>query len=298
MRAVFRTVLLGVALAMPLASQSRDQLLVNARWLNDHLKDPNLVLLHIGEKPKFDAAHIAGARFVDFHEFAMGDSATGLTLELPPAEALREKLAALGISNDSRIVVYYGEDWVSPATRVILTLDYAGFGNASSLLDGGMGAWKRAGYSTTAEVAPAKPGNLSPLKIKPVTVTAEFVRDNVGKPGIAVIDGRAAVFYDGVNEGGPRDARKKGHIKGALSVPFTEITGDSLELKSPQKLNELFTKAGVKPGDTIVGYCHIGQQATAMLFGARTLGYKVLLYDGSFEDWARKGWPVEVPPGK
>lgn len=298
MRSLFRTVLLGLALAMPLAAQSRDQLVVNARWLNDHLKDPSLVLLHIGEKPKYDAAHIAGARFVDFHEFAMGDSATTLTLELPPAEVLRAKLAALGISNDSRIVVYYGEDWVSPATRVMLTLDYAGFGNASSLLDGGMGAWKRAGYATTAEVTPAKPGNLSPLKINPVTVTAEFVRDNVGKPGIAVIDGRAAVFYDGVNEGGPRDARKKGHIKGALSVPFTEITGDSLELKSPERLKELFAKAGVRPGDTIVGYCHIGQQATAMLFGARTLGYKVLLYDGSFEDWARKGWPVEVPPGK
>jgi 3-mercaptopyruvate sulfurtransferase SseA len=35
-----------------------------------------------------------------------------------------------------------------------------------------------------------------------------------------------------------------------------------------------------------------------MLFAARTLGYKVLLYDGSFEDWARKGWPVEVPSGR
>jgi thiosulfate/3-mercaptopyruvate sulfurtransferase len=266
--------------------------------LNDHLKEPNLVLLHVGEKPKYDAAHITGARFVDFHELAMADSATTLTLELPPAEALRAKLAALGISNDSRIVVYYGEDWVSPATRVMLTLDYAGFGNASSLLDGGMGAWKRAGYATTAEVTTAAPGTLSPLKTRPVTVTAEFVRDNVGQPGVAVIDARASVFYAGVNEGGPRDARKKGHIKGALSVPFSEITGDSLKVKSPEKLKELFTRAGVKPGDTIVGYCHIGQQATAMLFGARTLGYKVLLYDGSFEDWARKGWPVEVPPGK
>ena len=38
----------------------------------------------------------------------------------------------------------------------------------------------------------------------------------------------------------------------------------------------------MKPGDTIIGYCHIGQQATGMLFAARTLGYKVLLYDGSF----------------
>jgi thiosulfate/3-mercaptopyruvate sulfurtransferase len=51
----------------------------------------------------------------------------------------------------------------------------------------------------------------------------------------------------------------------------------------------------VKPGDTVVGYCHIGQQATGMLFAARSLGYKVLLYDGSFEDWTtRKDYPVEA----
>ena len=56
-----------------------------------------------------------------------------------------------------------------------------------------------------------------------------------------------------------------------------------------------FTKAGVKPGDTVITYCHIGQQATAVLFAARTLGYKVMLYDGSFEDWSRRDLPVDNP---
>ena len=50
----------------------------------------------------------------------------------------------------------------------------------------------------------------------------------------------------------------------------------------------------MRPGDTIVGYCHIGQQATAMLFGARLLGYDVRLYDGSFQDWAQRNLPVEA----
>gem|GEM_PF-1578746 len=64
-------------------------------------------------------------------------------------------------------------------------------------------------------------------------------------------------------------------------------------------LHPLFTKAGVKPGDTVIGYCHIGQQATAVLFAARTLGHTVLLYDGSFEDWSRHAeYPVENPSRK
>ena len=45
----------------------------------------------------------------------------------------------------------------------------------------------------------------------------------------------------------------------------------------------------------VITYCHIGQQATATLFAARTLGYSVMLYDGSFEDWSRRDLPVDNP---
>ena len=116
--------------------------------------------------------------------------------------------------------------------------------------------------------------------------------------GFAVIDARASSFYDGVQEGGPRDHRMAGHIAGARTVPFTSVTTDGLKLKPAEELTAIFAKAGVKAGDTVVGYCHIGQQATAMLFAARTLGYPVLLYDGSFEDWARRGYPVDNPARK
>ena len=55
----------------------------------------------------------------------------------------------------------------------------------------------------------------------------------------------------------------------------------------------------MKPDDTVIGYCHIGQQATAMLFAARSLGHRVLLYDGSFQDWSRHtDFPVENPSQK
>jgi thiosulfate/3-mercaptopyruvate sulfurtransferase len=284
--------------AAPLAAQGpREKLVVSPQWLNAHLNDKNLVMIHIGEKPGYDSGHIAGARLIDMTSFLAPTVPGGPTLELPNPDTLRAGLARLGVSNDSRIVLYAAGN-ITRATRVLLTLDHAGLGDATLWLDGGLAAWKAAGFATTSDATPAAVGTLSPLKTKPVTVAAEFVRDNIGKPGIAVIDARASAFYDGLQEAGPADARRKGHIKGALSVPYTEITDAQGVLKSPADLQAVFTKAGVKPGDTIVGYCHIGQQATAMLFGARTLGYKVLLYDGSFEDWARRDWPLAVPPGK
>jgi hypothetical protein len=62
---------------------------------------------------------------------------------------------------------------------------------------------------------------------------------------------------------------------------------DEQQKEVARRLAALFTAAGVKPGDTVVTYCHIGQQATAA-FAARTLGFKVLAYDGLFEDWSRR----------
>ncbi len=85
----------------------------------------------------------------------------------------------------------------------------------------------------------------------------------------------------------------KGHIPGAVNIPFSKITDDNM-LVDRERVAALFAAAGIKPGDTVVAYCHVGQQGTAVVFGARLLGYTVMLYDGSFQDWAmNKRGPVE-----
>lgn len=296
---IVATIALLLATSSVFAKSPREALVVTTAWLAAHINDPNLVLLHVGDPDEYKAKHLPGARFVMLSDIAVSDrSATGLILEMPPtAEDLRGRLAKLGISNDSRIVVYYGKDWVSPTTRVIFTLDYAGLGDRAVLLDGGMDAWVRDGHDVTATVPPPRTGKLAPLKIHKTIVDAEFVRANKDKPGVALVDGRAAAFYDGVDTGGMADQKHRtGHIAGAGNFPFTEITDDDLMLRSPEELRALLTKAGVQPGDTILGYCHIGQQMTAVLFVGRTLGHKVLLYDGSMQDWSRhKDFPVDNP---
>jgi thiosulfate/3-mercaptopyruvate sulfurtransferase len=276
----------------------RTPLVVNAAWLAQNLEHPDLVLLHVGTKATFDAGHIPGARYVDFRATLAAPSAAGdtsaLTLEMPPPDILRERLAGLGISDTSRVVVYQSDEQWTPSTRVLLTLDYAGLANVA-WLDGGQKAWTKAGHALTTEVPPAKTGTLAPLKLRPVVVDAEFVKAKLNSPGFAIVDSRNTAFYDGTRAGGrPGAEHKTGHIAGALSVPFDTLTSPDVELKSTDEIRAVFTKAGVKPGDTVITYCHIGQQATAVLFAARTLGYKVMLYDGSFEDWSRRDLPVEV----
>jgi thiosulfate/3-mercaptopyruvate sulfurtransferase len=292
---------LACLIAATVFASPRQNLVVDAAWLKAHLADPDLVLLHVGDKAEYEAAHIPGARFVTQQDISVSDhSGKGLMLEMPPAEDLRHRLEALGISDASRVVVYYGKDWVSPSTRIMFTLDYAGLGARSSLLDGGQEAWVRAGGAVTKDVAPVKTGSLSALKLRPIVVDAATVKARIGTPGVSVVDGRDASFYDGVETGGSHGTpHRTGHIRGALSIPFTSITDDRLLVKSDAELAAIFAKAGVKANDTVIGYCHIGQQTTAMLFAARTLGHPVLLYDGSFEDWSRHtDYPVDNPSEK
>mgnify|MGYP003383275957 CR=1 FL=1 len=278
----------------------RDALLVSATKLAQRLEDPGLVLLHVGDRADYTSGHIEGARHVSLADISISDRTglgSGLTLEMPDAATLREKFMSLGISDNSRIVVYFGNAPFQSATRIVFTLDYAGLGEQTSLLDGGLAAWVREGRAVTSAVPEVRPGRLKPLTIRPLVVTREDVRASRGDTSRAIVDARHVDFYAGAQSGGSMFSRHRaGHIPGALSLPFTAVTDARLMLRSPEELASLFAAKGVKPGDTVLAYCHLGQQATAVLFAARTLGHKVLLYDGSFEDWTRfKEYPVTKP---
>jgi thiosulfate/3-mercaptopyruvate sulfurtransferase len=293
-----------VAAPLPAAVQApgaaRDRLVVSAAWLAQHVNDPDLVLLHVGAKATYDAGHIARARYVSWRDqLTTGDgTGTSLTLEMLPPDVLHDRLAALGISDRSHVVVYQSDDQWTPSTRVVLTLGYAGLASVS-WLDGGQKAWTQAGQPLSTAVPDVKAGSLAPLKPRPIVVDADFVKAHLGTPAFALVDARLPAFYDGTRTGGGRGSEHKtGHIAGAVNVPFDSFTSADVQLKPAAEIAAAFTKAGVKPGDTVITYCHIGQQATATLFAARTLGYKVLFYDGSFEDWSRRDLPVDNPSVK
>ena len=303
MAAVIPTVA-GTAITAGQARQQlnpRDTMVVSTAWLGSHLKDQDLLLLHLGVKPEYDAGHIPGARFVTMNDISLSDSSpTGLNLQMPAADDLKTRLEAIGVSDASRVIVSYGKDRIASATRVLYTLDYAGLGSHVSLLDGGVEAWKAEGRPMSTDVPAAVRGQLATLKVQPTIVDAEFVKAQIEKPGIVVIDSRLPAFYSGAQAGGSTASpHRAGHITGANNVPYVETLDADQKLKPADALAGLFAAAGAKTGDTIVTYCHIGQQATAVAFAARTLGFKVLLYDGSFEDWSRRTeLPVTNPSKK
>lgn len=278
------------------ARAAQADMLVTPQWLSAHLGDPDLVVLHVGDKGDYGAHHIPGARYVDLMDIAV--ERDGLSMQLPTAAELKQQLQALGISDRSRIVVYYGKDWISPATRVVFTLYAAGLGDRVSLLDGGMSRWQHHGGAISDKKVPAATGVLSDLHLQPVIVDANFVKGHMNAPGYDIIDARAQVYYDGVQAGGAMWHQRKGHIPGAKSIPFTSFTRDDLTQKTADETRAIFAAAGVKPGDHLIVYCHVGQQATAVLFAAREVGIDAVLYDGSFEDWSLHDGAVSSGEGR
>jgi thiosulfate/3-mercaptopyruvate sulfurtransferase len=287
------SLIVALVVAMSSVAAQRESMLTTPAWLAQHLSDANLVILHVGPKPEYDAAHVPGARHVTLNDMSAPRVDGGLTLEMMSAEEFRKTLASLGVSDNSRIVVVFSGNLISSATRIVFALDTFGLGDRTTLLDGGMTGWTRAGNPVTTDVPAPKTGTLSPLKMRPIVITADDVVARMKQPNVSVVDGRTDAFYSGAQTGGGQATpHKTGHIDGAGSVPYVSLVDENQNLKSKAELEEAFAKAGVKPGDTVIGYCHIGQQATAMLFAARSLGHPVLLYDGSFEDWSRRNLPV------
>ncbi len=274
------------------AQDSRESIVVSADWVAEHLNDDNLVLLHVGEDTAYQSEHVPGAHFVSFMDIWHEDSHGGgdnLVLELPEPDRFQAMLRGWGINDDSRIVVYWGSEWVTPAARTIFTLDWAGLGDRTVLMNGGIGAWKTAGHDVTTEVPRRGNGNVTVRPRDDLIVDAKWVQEYTTEPGYALVDARSQAVYDGIRE----TRGRAGHIPGAGATPWTEFIDEEIMLRSAAEIEAVFAGAGVRDGDTVVVYCHIGQFATMAMFAARTLGYEVKLYDGAFQDWAQRDLPVE-----
>jgi thiosulfate/3-mercaptopyruvate sulfurtransferase len=293
--------LLGWAMAASAATcgghGNRDTMLVSTGWLAEHLKDKDLVIVAIGPPADYQS-HIPGAVPLTMNDISTPMVMGQLMLELPPVEQLQKTFAGLGITNDSRVALYLsGGNSVQSMTRVYLTLDAMGLGARTSILNGGLKTWKAENRPVTADATPVKTGKLDLCPQNDVIATLDFVKSNMKHPGVQILDARDPQFYTGQRAGQTHDGQeqRKGHIPGAGNLPYNSLFDADGKFNSPDRLKAQFSEAGVKGGDKVVSYCHIGQQATAVYFAARYLGYDARMYDGSWDEWnTHTEVPVEV----
>lgn len=224
--------------------------------------------------------HIPGAVFVDLDaELAAPAAAADGRHPLPPVDALQAAVRRWGV-RDGDGVVAYDDAGNLAAARAWWLLRWAGLHDVL-LLDGGLGAWRRAGGAIeTGEVTP-EPGDVvlrpGELAVLDADGAAALARDGV------LLDARAAERFRGEVE--PVDPRA-GHIPGARSAPTTENLGEDGRFRRPEELRARFAALGAD-GSTPVGvYCGSGVTAAHEIAALALAGLDASLYPGSWSQWS------------
>ncbi|MEO7999393.1 MAG: rhodanese-like domain-containing protein [Gemmatimonadaceae bacterium] len=291
MHSVFqKTLIVAGACALTLLSTSanaqpnarRQSMLVSTSWLSDHIRDPNIVILQVGGRAQFDSVHIPGARSVSLADITLSASESKLSTELPPPERLKAWAESNGIGNSSRIIVVPYDSTLPASTRVFITLAYMGAMDRTSLLNGGLAAWRAEARQLSSEASAAPKSATFDLKLKPEIIAAmKDVETAIEDKKVSVVDARLPRFYNGDGGGYPR----AGHIPTAVNIPLNTVSTNGF-IKEEPALRDLFSTAGIGSGKPVITYCHVGQQASLLWFVATMLGYDARMYDGSFQEWS------------
>ena len=277
-----KNILVAVALfSIALTTKAQD-VIVSPQWVNDNMNDPDLVIIQPSFlKLDYDNEHIKGARYL-WPDWLTANSPEG-TYNPPDPKDATKVLQDLGINKNSKIVLCHAFGDVSITARMFLTLEYLGLKGQVHYLNGGLVAWKKAGFPVTKELPVVKKGNFVASVTNPVLVDKNYVVKSLQTKSADIVDARMKRFYDGDPTGNPRD----GHISGALNLPYTDMIDSTNAIKPIDVLTKNFQAVIPDKGKEIVTYCFIGQTASVIYLTGRSLGYNVKLYDGSMQEWSR-----------
>lgn len=260
---------------------NRNEILIEADELLKKFGDPNIRI--------FDATvtddgymqeHIRGAAFMEHENFSAPESQNRYTSMLP-ADKLAEKIGALGISNETEVIVY-ACGMLPYAVRAWWVLRYAGHNNVR-ILNSGLSAWKQAGGEVEKEARQYPPAAFQPQLREWMYVDKEEVIESLKSSEVAVVNVMPRESYEGL------------HIEGSTCLSSMDLM-QKLDAFLPDdqiaaRLQE------VTHNKRIITYCGGGIAAAVNATAHLMTGYEnVAVYHGSMFEWIAEGLPT-VGPG-
>jgi thiosulfate/3-mercaptopyruvate sulfurtransferase len=261
--------------------------LVSTEWLNQHLGEPDLVVvdasLHMAATGRsghaeYLASHIPGARFLDIE--AVSDRSHPAPHMLPSADAFGQAMAELGVGRADRIVVYDNSP-LRTAARGWFMLRHFG-AERVAILDGGFQRWRAQGRPTESGEPAARAARFDARERSGEVVAKPQL---LGGVDAQVVDARSITRFEG-SEDDPRSGVAAGHIPGSRNLPYASLYREDGQFRSADELERLFEDAGVDPRQPFIASCGSGVTANSLIFAAQLLGNAgARLYDGSWSEW-------------
>ncbi|PSJ62986.1 sulfurtransferase [Pseudaminobacter soli (ex Li et al. 2025)] len=295
MRLSFFAAALGAALTFATGAQAErltDQPLVDAAWLKAHLGDKSLVVIDIRDADKegnpYDKGHVPGAVNAPYSTAGWRAEVNGVPGMLPAVDQISKTIGALGISNDSHVVIVpNGTDSseFGGATRVYWTFKVLGH-DAVSILDGGERGWEAAGGELSTEAAKPAPASFTGELRKELLATTADV-EQARAEGTKLVDGRPAAQFKG--EAKSPVVRIAGTIPGAVNLENSKLYDtNKASFASKEEVAKLSNAVGLGNDEKNIAFCNTGHWASVVWFGLSEIeGNKnTKMYDGSMAEWA------------
>ncbi len=271
---------------------SRDNVLVTADWVQEHLDDPKVVLIEVDEDTTaYDKGHIRNAVKLDW--------SVDLQDQVRRDAVNKDQFAALlserGVSNDDTVVLYGGNNnWFAAYAYWYFKL----YGHQDvKLLDGGRKKWELESRELVSEI-PTREKTTYVAQDQDLAIRAfrDEVVEAIGTKNL--IDVRSPDEYAGrllAPAHLPQEqAQRAGHIPTAANVPWSKAANDDGTFKSDEDLKKLYTDAGVDWDKETIAYCRIGERSSHTWFVLHELlgDRSTKNYDGS---WTEYGSLIGVP---
>ena len=271
---------------------SRDTSLVSADWVAENVNNPKVVIVEVDEDTTlYQQGHIESA--ITFHW--RDDLQDGLIRDLISKEKFEALLSKSGISNDSTVILYGGNNnWF--ATYAFWYFKVYGHQDVR-LLDGGRKRWELDARPFVTAV-PTRTATRYVAKERDNSIRA--YRDEViaAIGTLNIVDVRSPAEFSGELAAPAHLPQEQGQIKGhiptAKNIPWSKAANEDGTFKSDTELKDLYVGAGVDLAKDTIAYCRIGERSAFSWFVLHELlgVANVKNYDGS---WTEYGSLVGVP---
>lgn len=267
--------IIAIIILITAPSFASSDILIERGELANIIGKPGVVIIDARVEKSYNKKHLPGAvNFPSSLIVELRDEAAIKKFDAAlPVEKAEKLFGELGISNDSRIVVYDSPPSVD-ATYVWFTLKMYGAENVRILL-GGIKAWRKEKRPLTKEVAKIDPAVFKTNLSSEILTDADWIIKN--KERIQLVDTRSLEEFVG--------ASSVGHIPDAFRLEWKELANAKKNFKSAREINEIISKTGVSKDKETVIYCAIGIRASFVFAAFDMHGYKPKFYWGSMKDW-------------
>jgi 3-mercaptopyruvate sulfurtransferase SseA len=251
--------------------------LVNVKWLEQNLKNAEVLLLDASFPQEYAAQHIPGAVGVDLFTYGIQDLSAADTEQL---------FQSWGISAGKKIVLY-DQGGGMMATRLFFSLYYHGFPARDLLiLDGGLFQWQQAGLPVTKEITAApKKGSFKITKLNEAVRVKlpEFLAASGDPANNVLLDALGANWHYGEVVAFDRG----GHVPHSTLLPSADFYQPDKTFKSPEEITKMLTYLGIRPEQQIYTYCGGGVAASVPFFALKFIVHypRVKLYQESEMGW-------------